>query len=107
MLVTGDEYGFVRLWDLTPALAKMGMKALRDEEMPCNFISYNAHRRCAKDGFIHGIGPKVGGDGGEEALTADRSLERNQWRVEYLQTKLERSQRQKLEQASSGGGDTG
>jgi WD40 repeat protein len=54
LLLTGDELGMVKMWDLTPVLIELGMSAISEEDMPSNQSNYNPHRRCEKDARIHG-----------------------------------------------------
>jgi WD40 repeat protein len=54
LLLTGDELGMVKMWDLTPVLNELGMEAIAEEDMPLNQSNYNPHRRCEKDARIHG-----------------------------------------------------
>merc|ERR1719197_274940 len=53
--------------------------------MPCNFVNFNAHRRCKKDGFIHSCEVN---EADLAEVNKDRTMERKEWYVEYLQKKL-------------------
>jgi len=53
LLYTGDDRGWVRVWDLTKAIEKMQMEVPRDNQMPINNLSYNPYRRCTRDGLMY------------------------------------------------------
>ena len=69
ILITGDEQGFIKLWDMSPAIRKMKMAALREKQMPRNYNNYNPYRRCTKDGRIQACDK-------EAEFEEDLSLER-------------------------------
>ncbi|GMH90608.1 hypothetical protein TL16_g11819, partial [Triparma laevis f. inornata] len=50
IVITGDEHGWVRVWDITPAIKEMELKVPSTEKIPRCMPSYNPYRRCERDG---------------------------------------------------------
>ncbi|GMH51993.1 hypothetical protein TrRE_jg4923, partial [Triparma retinervis] len=53
LVVTGDEHGWVRIFDISVAIAKCELKVPKDSEMPKCQQSYNPYRRCERDGNMY------------------------------------------------------
>ena len=53
LVVTGDEQGWVRIFDISAAITKCELKVPKDAEMPKCQNSYNPYRRCERDGNMY------------------------------------------------------
>mmetsp|Transcript_5933 Transcript_5933/g.11892 ORF Transcript_5933/g.11892 Transcript_5933/m.11892 type:complete len:1682 (-) Transcript_5933:15-5060(-) len=53
LVVTGDEHGWVRIFDISTAITKCQLQVPKDSEMPKCQNSYNPYRRCERDGNMY------------------------------------------------------
>lgn len=60
LVVTGDEHGWVRVFDISKAIEKCELKVPKDSEMPKCQQSYNPYRRCVRDGKMYKAKPEKG-----------------------------------------------
>ncbi|GMI01426.1 hypothetical protein TrVE_jg10733 [Triparma verrucosa] len=50
IVITGDEHGWVRVWDISPAIKSLELKVPSTDKIPRCMPSYNPYRRCERDG---------------------------------------------------------
>lgn len=93
LAITGDEQGWVRVFDISLAIEKAGLVVPKEGQMPKCQPSYNPYRRCTRDGLTYRVAkskpstpyPEASSvaseEESEEATKAARQAERRKARV--------------------------
>ena len=95
LVITGDEHGWVRFWDISAAIEKAQLKVPRANQMPKNQPSYNPYRRCERDGNMYKI-PEKGGAGGDDSKDASVGNGNGRRRSQEIRMKSARQSKPKF-----------
>ena len=55
LVLTGDEHGWVRVWDISQAIKDCQLKVPSTDKLPRSMPSYNPYRRCERDGNAYKV----------------------------------------------------